>query len=88
MIGRASGPSNLFAANLSGHDEFGLPYHIDVVLECKNLTFLSSESGISRLREKVQVSPRHCLLGLIDVGGMLVHAIWHLDMSMTQIVWL
>ena len=44
IIGRASGPSNLFAANLSGHDEFGLPYNIGVVLECKNHTFLSSEA--------------------------------------------
>ena len=87
IIGRASGPSNLFAANLSGHDEFGLPYNIDVVLECKNHTFLSGQSGISRVLEKVQVSPRHCLLELIDVGGMLVHAIGYLDVSMTQMVW-
>ena len=32
IIGRASGPSNLIAAHLSGHDEFGLLYNIDVVL--------------------------------------------------------
>ena len=51
IIGRAAGPSHLFAANLSGHDEFGLPYNIDVVLECKNHSFLSSESGTSRVFE-------------------------------------
>ena len=85
IIGRAAGLSNLCAANFSGHDEFDLPYSIDVVLERKNLTFLSSERGTSRVLEKVQVLPRHCLLELIDVGGKLVHAIWHLDTSMTQI---
>ena len=84
----ASGPSNLIAANLSGHDEFGLLYNIDVVLECKNLTFLSGQSGRSQILEKVQIAPRYCLLELIDVGRVLVHAIWYLDMSMTQIVWL
>ena len=88
ITGRAAGLSNLFAANLRGHDEFGLPYSIDVVLECKKHTFLSSESGTSRVLEKVQVSPCHYLLELVDVGGMLVHAIWYLDMSVTWIVWL
>ena len=88
MIGRDAGLSNLFAANLRGHDEFGLPYSIDVVLECKNDTFFSSACGTSRVLEKVQVLPCHCLLELIDVGGMRVHAIWHLDMSMTQVDWL
>ena len=34
ISGRASGSSNLIAANLSGHDEFGVLYNIDVVLEC------------------------------------------------------
>ena len=78
----------MIAANLSGHAEFGLLYNIDVVLECKNHTFLSGQSRRSRVLEKVQVAPRHCLLELIDVGGVLVHAIWYLDMSMAQIVWL
>jgi hypothetical protein len=88
IMRRASGPSNLIAANLSGRDEFGVLYNIDVVLECKNHTFVSGHSGRSRVLEKVQVAPRHCLLELIDEGGVLVHAIWYLDMSMTQIVWL
>ena len=88
IMTRASGPSNLIAANLSGRDEFGVLYNIDVVLECKNHTFVSGHSGRSRVLEKHQVAPRHCLLELIDEGGVLVHAIWYLDMSMTQIVWL
>ena len=88
IIGRASGPSNLIAANLSGHDELGVLYNIDVVRECKKHTFLSGQSGRSRVLEKVQVAPRHCLLELIDAGGVLVHIIWYLDMSMTQVVWL
>ena len=88
IMTRASGPSNLIAANLSGRDELGVLYNIDVVLECKNHTFISGQSGRSQVLEKVQVAPRHCLLELIDEGGVLVHAIWYLDMSMTQIVWL
>ena len=85
---RASGPSHLIAANLSGRDEIGVLYNIDVVLECKNHTFVSGQSGRSRVLEKVQVAPRHCLLEFIDEGGVLVHAIWYLDMSTTQIFWL
>ena len=88
IMTRASGLSSLIAVNLSGRDQIGVPYNIDVVLECKNHTFVSGQSGRSRVLEKVQVAPRHCFLELIDVGGVLVHAFWYLDMSMTQIVWL
>ena len=88
IMTRASGLSSLIAVNLSGRDQFGVPYNIDVVLECKNHTFISGHSGRSRVLEKHQVAPRHCLLELIDEGGVLVHAIWYLDMAMTQIVWL
>ena len=53
IMGRAAGLANMCAANLSGHDEFGLPYSIAVVLECKNNTSLSSARGTSRVLEKV-----------------------------------
>ena len=76
------------AANINGKDEFRVPYNIDVDLACKTNTALSSIRGTSRVLEKRQALPRHCLLELVDAeDGTLVHAIWHLDMPMTQIDW-
>ena len=88
IIGRAVGQPNMCAANISGHDELGRPYSIDVVLQ-RTGTSLSGARGNSRVLDKVHVKPRRCLLELVDAeGGTLVHAAWHRDMPMTQVDWL